>query len=119
MEMEKSTKKMNKDTYWIQVSGIRLPSNSSACWLDGGGYESYREAADAGGTAVKWALDNGGVIPDTFPKGWLAPSWKGASPYITNKPKKRYRINNDIINEIHTINEAIEILNKILNALGE
>ena len=102
-----------KDKYWIEVVGIRMPNNTDWAETEGGGYNSYREAADAGGTAVFYALQNKGVIPDTFPKGWLAPSAQGGNPYDTTK---RYDVNNDILNEIKTIKEAIKIINKIREA---
>jgi hypothetical protein len=105
-----------KDIYWIEVVGIRMPTNTGWAETEGGGYNSYREAADAGGTAVKWALDNEGVIPDTFPRGWLAPSAQGKNPYVTQEP---YYVNNDVLNEIKTIKEAIKLLNKIRDALDE
>jgi hypothetical protein len=113
--------------YWIEVQGFRMPrtknkpADMSICWIEtqGGnyGYQTQEQAADAGGSLVDYALKNGGVIPNKVPDDWLAPTYTGASSYITDKPYYSsdgllyFMIKaNDIAEKIRKIKEEIKNL---------
>lgn len=103
------------EQYWIEVVGFRMPGDSTACYLEGAGYDTWGQAADAGGSLVDYAQRNGGVIPDDVPAGWLAPSWEG-SPYLTDK---HYDSSSDFLNAINTANSLIDKIQEIKDMIEE
>jgi hypothetical protein len=104
------------EPYWIEVCGIRMPGRNEPVWLEGGGYKTWEDAADAGGTAVDWALRHGGVIPNNFPSGWLDPEWgTSTSPYVTDG--EPYRDSSTALDVTKTINELIDEMQKLLEEI--
>ena len=105
------------EPYWIEACGIRMPNRTGSVWLEGGGYSTWGDAADAGGTAVDWAMRNGGIIPDNFPAEWLDPEWGSVSPYVTNKPP--YRSSSDFLDVVKTINKRIDEMQKLKDEIDK
>ena len=85
-------------------------------WLPRAGYAAWEDAADAGGALVYYALQNGGVIPDNVPAGWLSPSWKGGSPYITDI---HYRSSSSFLNAINMTNSLIDKIQDIKDKIDK
>jgi RHS repeat-associated protein len=103
------------DPYWIEVSGIKMKHETENVWTEGGGYTTWGHAADAGGSAVAWALKNGGKIPNKIDPAYLDAGWGNANPYGT----KHYQANQKVLNATKRVHDWVSFWKRVYGVIDK